>query len=142
MFLVVLYICGIIWANLYGWAMALVALPMIGLSDEGKDPSVFWAAVFWLVDKYLFLTWPVIVVLTTKVALYESTGAWVAFCWVAALFIAQAPASFMTKTEEDPAIAARAIGVALGSTILFAVWPTPIFHVYGWLVRILAGVLG
>jgi hypothetical protein len=116
--------------------MALLALPLALGLEEDKKPPAFAMALFFVADKYLFLTWPAIVVLVAKINLAQSDGVWLAFAWLASPYIAFAPASHMTAGEEDSAIAMRAQGLALGGALLFALWPAGIFQLYGWVIRI------
>ena len=142
MYLIALYIAGFIWAQVYGYAVALIALPFLGTGDEDKEPSPIALAILTLADKYLFLTWPAIVVVVSIVQLADWEGGWVLFGCLGSLYIAIAPAKMMTAGEQDPMIKVRALSWALGATLVFAFWPMPIFYLYPWLVKLMEALLG
>ena len=142
MYLIALYIAGFIWAQIYGWAMAIIALPFLHTSDEENEPSPIALAIFTLSDKYLFLTWPAIVVVTGFFQLSGWESGWALFGCLASLYIAIAPAKMMTAGEQDATIRVRAVSWALGGTLVFAFWPMPLFCLYPWLVRLLGGFMG
>lgn len=133
-FLTQLMILSWIFPHLFGWLMAILLLPIVAFEREDAPTPPLWVraygAIFFLVDKYLFLFWPALAIAVTRAHAHE-VGAWLA--WPLVFVIAQTPVGIMMGQEPDRGAASRAFAISFVGFFVLAFVPSLSRAMYGWM---------